>query len=48
MVTQEVCEAVGDVCSWVSVGKRELKGVEGEVEVFRADRRGADAGGERT
>jgi adenylate cyclase len=36
--TREVCEAASDVCTWVSVGSRELKGVEGDVEVFRADR----------
>ena len=41
LVTEELCEAAGDVCSWVSVGTRELKGVEGEVELFRADRAGA-------
>jgi adenylate cyclase len=46
VVTQELCDAAGEICSWASLGTRELKGVEGEVEVFRADRRGrlSDAG----
>jgi len=47
-VTQEVCEAAGDICTWVSVGTRELKGVEGAIEVFRADRRAADGGDDGT
>ena len=38
VVTREVCEAVGEICEWVSVGSRPLKGVEDEVEIFRADR----------
>jgi adenylate cyclase len=38
VVTREVCEAAGEICSWVSVGRRSLKGVEGEIEVFRAER----------
>jgi adenylate cyclase len=38
VVTGEVCEAAGEICSWVSVGKRELKGVQGEVEICRAER----------
>jgi adenylate cyclase len=44
VVTHEVCEAAGDLCSWIPVGTRALKGVEGEVEVFRADRPDTDAG----
>ena len=36
LVTDEVCKAAGDICSWVPVGARQLKGVEGAVDVFRA------------
>jgi adenylate cyclase len=39
VVTREVCKAAGEICSWVSVGSRRLKGVEEEVEIFRADRK---------
>jgi adenylate cyclase len=42
VATQNLCDAAGDLCRWVSLGARELKGVEGPVEVFRADR---DQGG---
>jgi adenylate cyclase len=37
--TRELCDAAEDVCSWQAVGARAVKGVEGEVELFRADRR---------
>jgi adenylate cyclase len=35
--TEELCEAVGEVCTPTSVGKRRLRGVEGEIELFRVD-----------
>lgn len=38
--TKELCDAAGDVCDWSAVGARRLEGVEGAVEIFRADRRG--------
>ena len=39
VATQELCAAAGDVCGWTSVGGHMLKGVEDEVEVFRAEPR---------
>ena len=35
--TRELCDAAGEVCSWASVGGHTLKGIEGDVEVFRAE-----------
>jgi adenylate cyclase len=37
--TKELCDAAGDVCRWEPIGARAVKGVEGEFELFRADRR---------
>jgi adenylate cyclase len=37
--TRELCDAAEDVCTWESVGARVVKGVDGEIELFRADRR---------
>jgi adenylate cyclase len=34
--TSELREAVGDLCEWTSIGAHNLKGIEGEVELFRA------------
>lgn len=37
VATRELCDAAGGVCSWASAGGHTLKGVDGEVEVFRAE-----------
>jgi adenylate cyclase len=39
--TQELCEAAGESCPWTSVGRHTLKGIEGDVELFRAERNAA-------
>jgi adenylate cyclase len=38
--TQELCDAAGGSCTWTSVGAHTLKGIEGAVELFRADYQG--------
>jgi adenylate cyclase len=35
--TKELCDAAGEFCAWTSVGTHSLKGIEGEVELFRAE-----------
>jgi adenylate cyclase len=35
--TKELCDAAGEVCTWASVGARNLKGIRGEVELFQAE-----------
>jgi adenylate cyclase len=40
--TQELCKAAGELCVWTSVGTHRLRGIEGGVELFRAEH---DAGG---
>ncbi len=35
--TRELCEAAGDFCAWSSVGPHRLKGIEGDIELFRAE-----------
>jgi len=35
--TKELCDAAGDICTWASLGPRALKGIEDEVELFRAE-----------
>lgn len=38
--TKELCDAAGDFCTWTSLGPHALEGVDEEVELFRAERRG--------
>jgi len=38
VATEELCEATEGICTWSPIGPQTLKGVEGDVEVFRADR----------
>lgn len=35
--TEELCDAAGEVCAWSVIGTRKLKGIEGDVELFRAE-----------
>lgn len=37
VATRELCDQARDLCTWASVGPHTLKGIEGEVEVFRAE-----------
>jgi adenylate cyclase len=34
LVTGELRDVVGDACEWTAVGARELKGIDGEIELF--------------
>lgn len=34
--TKELCDAAGELCTWTPLGPHALKGIEGEVELFRA------------
>lgn len=38
--TEELCDQARDLCAWASAGTHRLKGIEAEIEVFRADREG--------
>ena len=38
VATKELCDHAPDLCAWASVGRRRLKGIEGDIEIFRADR----------
>jgi adenylate cyclase len=37
--TKELCEAASEVCIWEPTGSHALKGIEGEMELFRIERR---------
>jgi adenylate cyclase len=42
VATKELCEAAGDVCTWENAGSHALKGIEDELELFRAEPRSGD------
>ena len=47
LVSEEVHEALGDAYEWSFAGGKHLKGIDGEVKLYRARRPGEDGEGER-